>query len=86
MVQRLNEPVSVTLFFNHQNHSIFPKTIIWHNHSYPITKLGLHHSYRLGSTLYHIFSVVSRSYFFRLKLDTSTLHWTLEELSDGLPT
>jgi len=85
MIQRINESVSVTTFFNHQDKSIFPKAIIWHNHSYPVTKLGLHHTYRLGSTLYHIFSVISRSYFFRLKLDTTNLHWVLEEISDGLP-
>ena len=49
-----------------------------------ITKLGFHHTVRVGRVLHHIFSVATESMFFRLNLDTETLSWTLEEVSDGL--
>lgn len=82
MIQRIDEPVSVTTFFEATTNTIFPKVVIWKNRSYPITRLGLHHHYRHGTTLYHIFSVASHSHFFRLKLDTTSLRWILEEISD----
>lgn len=82
MIQKIQEPVSVNLFFD--LHQIWPKSLIWRGKSYPVTKLGLHHSYRLGRTLFHIFSFTSHSFFFRLKLNTDSLTWQLEEISDGL--
>lgn len=85
MIQYLDEPVSVSTFFESETNTVLPKTIIWRKRSYPVTKLGLHHHYRHGTALYHIFSVVSHTYFFRLKLDTTSLRWILEEISDGQP-
>lgn len=82
MIQKIKEPVSVTLFFGLKE--LMPKSLIWRGRFYPITKLGLHHSYREGRTLYHIFSFVSHTLFFRLKLNTESLTWKLEEISDGL--
>ena len=55
---------------------------IW---TYPIVKVGLHHTFRQGRTLYHVFSVTSKTLLFRLVLNTETLNWRLEEISDGLP-
>ncbi len=81
MIQRISEPVSVNLFFD--LHQIWPKSLIWRGRSYPVTKLGLRHSYRLGNTLYHVFSFISHHFFFRLKLNTENLTWQLEEISDG---
>ena len=37
-----------------------------------------------GKKLLHIFSVSNNSLAFRLELDTETLFWTLQEVSDGL--
>jgi hypothetical protein len=61
-----------------------PKYVIWSGRSHNITKVGLHHLYRQGKTLYHIFSVVAGTLFMRLKFDTDTLCWTLEESEDGI--
>jgi hypothetical protein len=47
-----------------------------------VEKLGLHHAYREGKTLYHIFSVTTATLFMRLKLDTDNLGWLLEEIED----
>lgn len=85
MVQKINIPVSVNLAFDAQKRKIWPKEIIWNSRIYPIIKIGLHHTYRVGRTLYHVFSVASKTLFFRLVLNTENLFWTLEEISDGLP-
>lgn len=86
MLQKISTPVSVTLSFDHKLSKVAPKWVVWNNRSYPILQIGLHHTYREGRVLYHVFSVVSRNMFLRLILDTETLHWRLEEISDGLPT
>lgn len=85
MIQKISAPVSVNLVFDHRQRAVMPKEIIWEGKTYPILKVGLHHTYRNGRTLFHVFSVASKTLFFRLVLDTETLHWRLEEISDGLP-
>lgn len=61
-----------------------PKYVIWKGRNHNINKIGLHHLFRQGRTLYHIFSVVADTIFMRLKFDTDTLFWTLEEIEDGI--
>jgi len=60
-----------------------PKYVIWKGRSHTITKVGLHHHFREGSTLYHIFSVATNTLFLRLKLDTDNLIWRLEEIEEN---
>ena len=83
MIQQVKVPVSVTLKFDHRHRKSFPTKILWEGKEYPIIKLGLHHTYYQGRTLHHIFSVASPTIFFRLNLNTKTLSWTLEEISDS---
>ena len=78
MIQKLSEPVNVT--FSHQ-----PLSLVWSSRDYRVSQIGLHHTFRDGRTLHHIYSVVAGNLFFRLNLNTYSLHWTLEEVSDGLP-
>lgn len=61
-----------------------PKYMIWKGRSHTITKIGLHHHYKEGNTLYHIFSAATSTLFVRMKFNTDNLIWTLEEISDGL--
>ena len=85
MRETLNEPVSVSLIFDRKTKAVMPRSVWWHGRRYTISKVGLHHTYRQGRTLVHVFSVTDGSIFFRLELDTESLHWTLKEVSDGLP-
>ena len=62
-----------------------PKYIAWNGKSYLIAQIGFHHTCREGRVLYHVFSVTAKALFFRLSLNTETLHWRLQEISDGLP-
>lgn len=84
MLRKLNESVSVSLVYDDKTKKSLPRSIVWNNRIYRVTKLGLHHTYKKGNNLYHIFSVVASSLFFRLILDTTTLHWKLEEVQDSL--
>ena len=83
MIQKLSVPVSVDLFFDHKFRRSIPIRVIWENRNYPIIKIGLHHTYRQGRTLYHVFSAISQSIYFRLVFNTENLSWSLEEIADG---
>ena len=83
MAQQILSPVSVRLNFDHESGKSYPKAIVWNNRLYPVIKVGLHHKFRQGRTLYHVFSVVSKTLFFRLTFNTDNLHWKLEEISVG---
>jgi hypothetical protein len=85
MIQKISTPVTVSLFFDSKSKRVTPKALIWNGRTYPIVKIGLHHTYRQGRTLYHVFSVAGETLFFRLVLNSENLHWKLEEISDGLP-
>lgn len=85
MIQKVSTPISVSLAFDSTKRKVFPKWVVWNGRLYPVKKVGLHHTYREGRTLYHVFSVATKALFFRLVLNTDNLHWKLEEISDGLP-
>jgi hypothetical protein len=85
MLEKISVPVSVSFTFDSNKRKIFPKWIVWNGKLYPIVKIGFHHTFRKGRTLFHVFSVTSKTLFFRLVLNTETLHWRLEEISDGIP-
>ena len=85
MIEKVSLPVSVSLGFDSIKRKVAPRWVVWNGRLYPIAKVGLHHTYREGKTLYHVFSVATKNLFFRLVLNTENLHWKLEEISDGLP-
>jgi len=84
MPEKVNAPVSVSMSYDSKTRKVFPKSVIWDNRLYAVTKVGLHHKYREGRSLYHVFSVTTPTLFFRLVLDTETLHWRLEEIADAV--
>jgi hypothetical protein len=85
MLQAVSAPISVLLHFDHRKRLVLPKHLNWEGRDYPVVKIGLHHTYRRGRTLYHVFSVQTDNLFFRLLLDTDTLFWRVEQISDGEP-
>lgn len=82
MTEKIDEPVSVSLSFDSITKKVQPKGIVWKGRLYTISKVGLHHVYRQGRDLYHVFSVATPTLFFRLVLDTTNLHWKVEEIWD----
>jgi hypothetical protein len=78
----INEPISVITLYDAKNNMIMPKKIKWQNREYLISKLAYHHKTRTGRNIIHIFHVTSGGIDFRLRLDTESLYWTLEEIYD----
>lgn len=85
MIQKISVPVSVAVIFDHKLRMARPVTLLWEGKTYKILKIGLHHSFRVGRTLLHVFSVATSTLFFKLVFNTETLFWTLEEIADGDP-
>jgi hypothetical protein len=83
MLTKLNVPISVEAHFDSQRRRFQPQRLFWSGREFRVTQLGLHHTYRQGRTLHHVFSVVSKQAFFRLELNSENLNWTLTEVSDG---
>ncbi len=86
MQEVINEKVSVVTVFDRQSGVVMPKRLKWQGKYYEIETLGYHHTVRAGRKLLHIFSVANSALAFRLRFDTETLHWFLEEVSDGCAT
>ncbi len=87
MREKINQEVSVVAVFSAKQKVAAPYLISWQNKDYQLDKIGYHHIIHRGKTLHHIYELADRdsSLYFRLNLDTSNLHWTLEVVSDGLP-
>ena len=87
MRETINEAVSVVLYYSAKKREALPLLVRWQNKDYAVGKLGYYHKVKVGDTLHHIFEVVDKdnTLHFRLNLDTSNLHWTLEATNDGLP-
>lgn len=83
MLQKVSAPVSLVFKYDHHRRQLVPLKVTWEGRDYPVKKIGLHHRYRQGRTLYHVFSVVSPTLFFKLVFDTETLNWRVEEIGDS---
>ena len=82
---KVDVPVSVISIYDPNGAKVSPLKIRWDGRVYSVTKVGLHHNFRVGRTLHHIFSVIAGETFFRLYLNTENLSWRLEEVSVGVP-
>ncbi len=78
-------PVSVNLLYDHRKNRVFPIALKWDREVKKIKTVDLHHSYRTGRTLFHVFSVSTEGAFFKLVLNTDNLFWEVEEIgTDGI--
>ncbi len=86
MKQKINEEVSVVMYYSARKRVALPYLISWQNRDYSVGEIGYQHAVREGQTMHHIFELIDkeRTMWFRLNLDTSNLHWKLETISDGL--
>lgn len=86
MIEKIHEDIDVVALYRRAagRPGGAPKKFKWRGRTISIQNIDMHHSVRVGRCLYHIFSVSDGSWYFRLKFDTETLTWTLEEFSDGL--
>lgn len=84
MIEKINEKVDVITIYKRLGAKVVPYKVRWNGRDHLITKIGYHHKIKVGRIFHHIFSVCSDTLAFRLRFDTETMYWTLEEVSDGL--
>jgi hypothetical protein len=86
MREKIDEEVSVVMYYSARHKMAMPHIVQWKNTQYSVGKLGYHHKVWEGNTLHHIFEFADKenALSFRLNFNTSNLHWKLEAVSDGL--
>ena len=83
MSDLINEKIAVITSFDPHTGRVFPHRIKWQGRVYKIKKVGLHYPVRRGRKLLHYFSVITENNTsFKVRHDTETLHWILEEVID----
>ena len=85
MRQKIDQEVSVVMYYSARKKMALPHLISWQNKEYQVGEIGYHHKFREGSTLFHIYELTDseHSLWFRMKLNTDNLHWIVEAISDG---
>lgn len=85
MRESLDEPVSVVFYYNANNHHVQPYRLTWQNRDYKLGKVDFWHKTKIGDRLIHHFSIADSdgALYFKLALDTSTLHWKIEEFMNA---
>ena len=88
MREKINEEVSVVMYYSSKKKLAVPYLLNWQNKDYTLGKVDYYHSYMEGRDKQHIFELVDKdsSLWFRLRLNSANLHWTLEAIHDGLAT
>lgn len=81
MRESIDEPVSVVFYYDAKAHHVQPYQVTWQNQDYRLGKIDYWHKTKQGNKLIHHFSIadVDENMYFKLGLDTETLHWKLEE-------
>lgn len=86
MKQAINEEVTVVMYYSASLKQAVPFLLHWQNKDYRLNAVDYYHSYMEGRDRQHIYELVdtAETLWFRLRLDSSNLHWTLEAIHDGL--
>lgn len=82
MNEKINERVEVITIYRKTGAIVMPYKMRWNGREYFIKKLGYHHKVKEGKTIIHIFSCSDDSLAFRLRFNSDTLSWILEEVLD----
>ncbi|OGC45607.1 hypothetical protein A2V49_03905 [candidate division WWE3 bacterium RBG_19FT_COMBO_34_6] len=82
MSNKIKEMISVNFIFDHTKRKSSIKSILWKKTLYKIDKNCLHHTYKNGDALYHVFHVSCNTISFKILFDSSSLIWFLEEIYD----
>ena len=85
MREKVDEEVSVVMYYSSKHKQAVPYLLHWQNKDYSLGEIDYYHSYMEGRERHHIFELTDKdsSLFFRLRLDSKNLHWTLEIIHDG---
>ena len=86
MKVKINKEVSVIGYYSVKFKKFVPHLLHWQGRDYRLGQVDYYHSYMKGRERQHIFELVDKqeTLWFRLRLDSSNLHWTLEAVHDGV--
>lgn len=81
MREDMDEPVSVLAGYSSKFKQFQPLIVTWNNIDYRLGKVDFYHKTKKGSTILHHFSMSDKQeqVYFKLKFDSRTLNWTLQE-------
>jgi hypothetical protein len=82
MIQKVNVPVKVLLKSDTDPQKTQPLRIIWAKRYYDVIRVTFHHERWEGRKLMHEFFVETDDLVMRLVMNSSTLSWTLVEVTD----
>jgi hypothetical protein len=74
----VNEKINVLAVF--KNGTIFPYIFSWQNKKRKIEKVNLRYQERNGSFINYYFAIESNGFIGKLKYDSNSMIWTLEEV------
>jgi hypothetical protein len=85
MKQQVNEEVSVYWYYQASKKKTVLHRLGWQNKDYELGNVDYYHTYMDGQTKLHVFELCDKqeTIWFRLVLNGSNLHWTLEAIHDG---
>lgn len=83
MVIHMNERVKVLAVYDPETGHTIPHRLNWSGRTHNLSKMSYYHRQRYGAVTRHIYHVTDGELDFRLFVDSDTLSWTLEEVSDG---
>ena len=81
MLEKMNAPICVLVAFLEK--TVMPLTFQWEKKKYPVDKINLVHSSRVGKDKWYYFSVSSENNFFKLAFNTENNKWFLQEVFYG---
>ena len=86
MREKINEEVSVIMYYSASLKQAVPYMMHWQNKDYYLSVTDYEHAYLEGEGRQHIFELVDREHtlWFRLRFNSLNLHWILEAIHDGL--
>lgn len=86
MREKIDQEVSVVMIYSAKKRQVVPHLLHWQNKDFILGKVDYYHSYMEGRDRQHIFELVDKesTLWFRLRLNSGNLHWTLEAIHDGL--
>lgn len=81
MREDMDEPVSVLAGYSAKFKRFQPLLVTWNNVDYRLGKVDFYHKTKKGSTTLHHFSMSDKQeqVYFKLKFDSRTLNWTMQE-------
>lgn len=87
MREKIDEEVTVVTYYSSKKKKLIPYRLDWQNKEYLLGPVDFYHSYMEGRDRQHIFELCDKeeTLWFRLRMDSSNLHWVLEAISDGMP-